>query len=69
MLSHEFLWAPTPVYYLLTGFLYVLVKNRFRLTLVHAIPFLAIPPTIDYFKRDYYVSSFAEDKKAFNKSQ
>ena len=68
MLSHEFLWAPTPVYYVMTSFMYFLLKNKFRLTLMHAIPFLAIPPTMDYYKRDHYVSQFPEDKKALSKS-
>ncbi len=32
------------------------------------IPFLAIPATADYLKRDYYVSSFVKEKKELNQS-
>lgn len=32
------------------------------------IPFLAIPATMDYFKRDYYVSSFVKERKELNQS-
>lgn len=64
LLSHEFLWTATPVYYLGTAVLYLVVKNRMRLTLMHALPFLAIPPTFDYLKREHYVTQFPDDKKA-----
>jgi hypothetical protein len=66
--SHEFLWSPTPVYYAGSFLLYLMVKNRMRLTMIHALPFLAIPPTLDYFKRDFYVNKFGEDRKALNRS-
>ena len=44
------------------------MRNRFRLTLFHSLPFLAIPPTCDYFKREHYVNSFGDDRRALNKS-
>jgi hypothetical protein len=62
-LSHEFLWTPTPIYYLFTAATFMLVKKRLRLTLVHSIPFLAIPATMDYVKRDYYASMFKKERQ------
>jgi hypothetical protein len=37
--------------------------------MVHALPFLAIPPTVDYFKRDYYVNYFPEEKKQLGRAK
>ena len=68
-LSHEFLWSPTPLYYLGTLFLYQILKVRFRLTPVHFIPMLAVPVTVDYYKRDYYVKQFPKEYKDMKKSQ
>lgn len=33
MLSHEFLWSPTPIYYAVTGLVYLVVKVRYTLSL------------------------------------
>lgn len=48
---------------------YGVLKNRLRLSAVSFLPFLAIPPTLDYFKRDYYVKSFAEENKQLAKNR
>jgi hypothetical protein len=61
LLSHEFLWSPTPVYYGLAYFIYRMSRRRYGFTVVHCLPFMAIPPTMDYAKREFYVSKFPED--------
>ena len=63
MLSHEFLWSPTPLYYAFTFVVYTAVKNRYQLSMMQFLPFLAIPATCDYFKRDYYVNCFPKERK------
>lgn len=63
--SHEFLWSLTPIYYFGTALLWVCVRKKFQLKQTTGILFLAIPPTIDYFKRDYYVRQFPEDLKNY----
>ena len=68
-LSHDYLWSCTKTYYYVTAIFYICCKQYFRLTLTHSLPFLAIPPTLDYFKREYYVSSFREEQKQFHQSQ
>jgi len=67
--SHEYLWSATPIYYAGSVLLYVLLRRRLKITLIHALPFLAIPPTVDYFKRDYYVNFFPAEKKELGKSK
>ena len=66
-LSHEFLWSPTPIYYIVTGLLFILIKKRYSLKPYTIIPFMTIPITMDYVKREFYVSSFKEDKTKLSK--
>ena len=54
MLSHDFLWSPTPAYYIVTLFIWQIAKSKIRLTPIHLIPMTAIPISMDYFKRDHY---------------
>ena len=62
LLSHEFLWQPTPAYYLFTVAVFLLAKHKWALRQCTMIPFLSLPMTMDYIKRDYYVSSFKKEK-------
>ena len=66
--SHEYLWSPTPVYYMTSLLIYVLTKKRFRMTSVQFLPFLALPPTFDYIKRDHYTSKFPDEKGQLTKT-
>ena len=63
MLSHEFLWSPTPIYYCSTVVLFIMARRRWALKPYTIIPFMSIPVTLDYIKREFYVGSFVEDKK------
>src|ERR1017187_5401378 len=51
LMSHEFLWSPTPIYYLCTAFLYILARRRWALKPYTFIPFLSIPITCDYLSK------------------
>ena len=63
MLSHEYLWSPTPIYYCFAFLLFMTARRRWALAPYTVIPFMALPATLDYVKREYYVGSFQEDKK------
>lgn len=63
LLSHEYLWAPTPVYYCMTVVLFSILKRRYGYKPYTIIPFMSLPATMDYIKREYYVGSFVEEKK------
>jgi len=51
MLSHEYLWTPTPVYYFATMAIFVFAKRRYRLKPYIIIPFLALPVTMDFLSK------------------
>ena len=68
-LSHEYLWSPTPIYYVGSYILFAMLKSKMKLTMQHSLPFLAIPPTLDFVKRDYYTGKFGDDKRALYKSR
>jgi len=63
MLSHEYLWSPTPIYYCMAVFLFSVCRRKWALKPYTIIPFMALPATMDYVKREYYVGSFVEEKK------
>ena len=63
MLSHEYLWSPTPIYYCMTFMLYIVARRKWAIKPYTIIPFMALPATMDYIKREYYVGSFVEEKK------
>lgn len=58
MLSHEYLWSPTPIYYCIALFLFTVARRKWALKQYTIIPFMALPATMDYVKREYYVGSF-----------
>lgn len=58
LLSHEFLWSPTPIYYCVTVALFMMMRRRYHLKPYTIIPFMSLPATMDYVKREYYVGSF-----------
>ena len=55
MLEHHFLWSPTPTYYLATIVAFLFIKRSRGLYWSTLLPFLMVPATIDYVKRDYYI--------------
>ena len=74
MLSHEFLWSPTPIYYIMTFIIFFGIRKKLNFKSYTIIPFMSIPATLDYIskfyiflknfiEREYYVGSFQEDKK------
>ena len=68
-MKSDYLWKATLLYYFGAYVLYRGVKSRYRLTLMHSLPFLAIPPTLDYIKREYYASFFKNEQKALKQSR
>ena len=69
LLSHEYLWSPTYMYYGGALFLYKVTRRRFGFTIIHCLPFLAIPPTLDFIKREHYVNQFPEDVKQLKQTK
>ena len=63
LLSHEYLWSPTPIYYCLTVVLFMFARRRWTLKPYTIIPFMSLPVTMDYVKREFYVGSFVEEKR------
>jgi len=78
-LSHEYLWSPTPLYYIVTFFSFLMVKKRFAMKPYSVIPFMMIPVTMDYVskilfvtsfaEREFYVGSFQDDKKRLSQTR
>ena len=62
-MRHDFLWSATPAFYAGSIFLYFIVRRRYKLQLIHIFPFMMIPTTLDFLKRDYYVKQFKEENK------
>ena len=63
LLSHEFLWSATPVYYMLTLGLFGVVRKYLRLTTIHFVPFLMLPVAADYVKREVYLRRHPQEYK------
>ena len=63
ILSHEFLWTPTPAYYLFAVSLFMMLRERWRLKTISLLPFMALPASFDYIKRDYYTNLFVKERK------
>eukprot|EP00347_Sterkiella_histriomuscorum_P001492 403371827 len=67
--THEYLWSPTPLYYATTLLVYFGLKRKYKLMPYTIIPFMAIPATLDYTKREFYVGSFKEEKKRLSQTR
>ncbi|CDW71814.1 UNKNOWN [Stylonychia lemnae] len=50
-LTHEYLWSPTPAYYVGTFFSFLYIKRKFKLNFFAIIPFMTIPITMDYISK------------------
>ena len=68
MLNHSFLWSPTPMYYLTTLTLFVVLRRKFRLQWLTFLSVLMIPITLDYLKRDYYIKMEKKEYKEFQEA-
>ena len=68
MMNHQFLWQPTPLYYVSTFFLFIGIRRRFKLGWMHLIPFALVPATLDYLKRDYYIKMQKKEYEEFRNS-
>lgn len=53
------------MYYLCTFATFVIVRKKFRLQWATMLPFLMVPVTLDYLKRDYYIKLDKKDYKEF----
>ena len=69
ILFHDYLWAPTPAFYVFTLFLFSAFKMWKRLPNYYFAPFLMLPITMDYYKREGYVRQFKEEYETLQKSQ
>ena len=56
------------MYYILSFFVFNWFKKKNKLTAIHFLPFLAIPLTADYIKRDFWVRQQEKEYKEFNES-
>ena len=68
MLNHNFLWSPTPAYYLFTGVVFFYFKRRYNLKWGTGLPVMILPATADYFKRDHYIKQNKKEYDEFKKS-
>jgi hypothetical protein len=46
-----------------------MARRRWALKPYSIIPFMSLPVTMDYVKREYYVGSFQEDKKKLTQTR
>ncbi|CAI2380458.1 unnamed protein product [Moneuplotes crassus] len=67
--NNEYLWNTTGSYYTFTVVAFYFLSKRYNFHSLTIIPFLAIPPTLDFIKREFYVSNFPEEKKKLNESR
>mmetsp|Transcript_28678 Transcript_28678/g.33698 ORF Transcript_28678/g.33698 Transcript_28678/m.33698 type:complete len:138 (-) Transcript_28678:184-597(-) len=65
MFNHSFLWSPTPMYYFTTFVAFVVLRRKFRLAWLNLLPFMMVPITLDYLKRDYYIKMEKKDYLEF----
>mmetsp|Transcript_17008 Transcript_17008/g.28742 ORF Transcript_17008/g.28742 Transcript_17008/m.28742 type:complete len:135 (-) Transcript_17008:20-424(-) len=63
LMNHQYLWTPTPSFYIVTVMTFLLIKERFRLNFFHLIPMMMIPVTVDFVKREAYVSQVAHKER------
>jgi hypothetical protein len=59
-IRHEYLWTPTTTFYIGSCILFLIVRNKFGLQPFHIIPFMMIPVTADYCKREFFVQQVAQ---------
>ena len=58
-IRHEYLWTPTTTFYLGSFLAFLFIRNKFKLQMFNIIPFMMIPVTLDYLKREFYVQQVA----------
>ena len=69
-MRHDYLWAPTTTFYIGSSLVFVLLKNRLKLALWQIIPFMMVPVTMDYAKREYYIAQVEQkDREELDKSR
>jgi hypothetical protein len=54
-IRHEYLWTPTTTFYLGAVALFLFIRSKYSLQPFHIIPFMMIPVTADYMKREFFV--------------
>ena len=63
-LRHEYLWTPTTTFYIGSAIFFLLIRSRLRLPYWQLAPFMILPVTMDYAKREWYVRMIPEkDRK------
>ena len=55
-MKHDYLWTPTTTFYAGSALFFLMVKNRMGFLLWQIVPFMMVPVTMDYMKREYYIS-------------
>ena len=66
-MRHEYLWTPTTTFYIGAIIAFVGLRTKLKLQPYHIIPWMMIPVTCDYIKRDYYASSFPKEREELKK--
>ena len=68
MFVHEYLWYPTYGYYFATFVIFTVIRRKYQLNHVTGIPFLMVPLTLDYLKRDHFVKLHKKEHAEFIKT-
>ena len=63
-LKHDYLWTPTSTYYIGAIALFLAMKRKAGLHYWQVVPFMFVPITADYLKREYYVSQVDPEERA-----
>ena len=54
-MRHEYLWTPSTIFYAGSVIMFFLMRKKYKWETLHIIPFMMIPVTMDYVKREWYV--------------
>ena len=62
-IRHEYLWTPTTTFYAGAVIAFIIIRNKYHLQPFHIIPFMMLPVTADYFKREFFVQQVAQKER------
>ena len=62
-MRHDYLWTATTGFYVGAVLGFMIMRKRFKLQPIHIFPIMMVPVSLDYMKRDYFVSQFPDENK------
>ena len=62
-MSHDYLWTPTTTFYMGTLALFMILRHKYKWQVIHVLPFMMIPVTADFLKRDHYAKQFSKENQ------